>query len=89
MTQTRTGRHQKAQELWQEGKVYQLVGGACPSCVAAGAKRRGTTHVVTNGAGKAYAVDGDACTCPDYEYRRVACKHIQTVEIAQARELRR
>ena len=72
MTQTKTDRHQKAQELWQQGCVYQLVG-------------FGTTHVVTNGKGQAYAVDGDACTCPDHEYRKVACKHILAVEIAMAR----
>ena len=72
MTQTRTDRHQKAQELWQQGKVFELVG-------------FGDMHVVTNGAGEAYAVDGESCTCPDHEHRHVACKHIMAVEMARAR----
>ncbi len=47
---------------------------------------RPVTFLVKNGQGKTYVVTLDptnpSCTCPDFEHRKVKCKHIWGVELA-------
>lgn len=40
-------------------------------------------YLVVSESGKAYTVDlaEPACTCPDFQYREVECKHIQRVKL--------
>jgi predicted nucleic acid-binding Zn finger protein len=41
-------------------------------------------YLVVSQSGSEYLVDlrGERCTCPDYEYREVECKHIRRVKFA-------
>jgi hypothetical protein len=46
--------------------------------------RKGNLYLVPSQGGRGlYTVDADAqrCSCPDFEYRRSACKHIFAVSI--------
>lgn len=41
-------------------------------------------YLVVSESGRAYTVDlaEPACTCPDFQYREVECKHIRRVKLA-------
>ncbi|PSQ34622.1 hypothetical protein BRD08_09180 [Halobacteriales archaeon SW_10_66_29] len=65
------GRTERA--LTEKMTVFQLDGGV---------------YSVTSESGTEYRVDGraDRCTCPDYRYRGVRCKHLRRVAFATGEE---
>ena len=73
-------RYQKAVELVEAGRVYQLYGG------------REGDYIVTNGEGTAYLVNliSGECTCPDSQYRcaklGIPCKHTLAAELVAERQ---
>ena len=69
---TRFDRKQDGASIFEQGRVTELY-----------AVDGDHSYTVDNGAGNLYLVQGETCSCPDYQYRRFdqgeSCKHVYAV----------